>query len=152
MASSVRVDAQVNYLFSASTKNYVPVSGGTIPHLKTSTTAWQPEDEGYDNIPIGFTFKYNNENYTRTNVNVNGFIALGGTSLDIIFNSGAVYHGWPYFRNNLTRGIPYNKNPVIAPFWDDLVLPDTSHLVYKTTGTAPNRIFTIEWKIGRAHV
>ncbi len=146
MALSGIVNAQVNYLFSASSKPYVPVTGGTSPHLETNFTGWEAADEGYANIPIGFTFKYNNENYTQANVCVNGFITLGATSLDIIFPSGAILNGYPYFKNNLTYSPPYNKRPVIAPFWDDLVLPDTSNLVYKTTGAAPFRVFTIEWK------
>ncbi|MEO6813208.1 MAG: hypothetical protein ABI172_04715, partial [Ginsengibacter sp.] len=138
LAFSINSKAQLNYLFSATSRTYVPVTGGITPHLTTDYAAWAPEDEGFAAVPIGFTFKYNDENYTQANVDVNGFITLGGT-LDVFYN-------YPYFRNNLATAPPYNKRPVIAAFWDDLLLPDTSHLVYKTTGRAPFRVFTIEWK------
>jgi len=138
LAFSINSKAQINYLFSATSRPYVPVTGGITPHLTTDYTAWEPEDEGFATIPIGFTFKYNDESYTQANVDVNGFITLGST-LDVFYN-------YQYFRNNLATAPAYNKRPIIAAFWDDLLLPDTSHLVYKTTGHAPFRVFTVEWK------
>src|SRR5204863_4189258 len=36
-------------------------------------------------------------------------------------------------------------NAALYPFWDDLQLDSQSHVTTKTTGTAPNRAFTIEW-------
>lgn len=137
-ALTIQSNAQVNYIFSASSTPYVPVTGGTTPHLLTDYSEWAPEDEGFATIPIGFTFKYNDDNYTQANVDVNGFITLGG-SLDVFYN-------YPYFTNRLANAPDYNKRPVIAAFWDDLLLLDTSDLVYKTTGHAPFRVFTVEWK------
>ncbi len=136
---SIQANAQVNYLFSASSKPYIPVTGGISPHLVSDYPGvWEVEDEGFATIPIGFTFNYNGENYSEANVDVNGFITLGGT-LDVFYN-------YPYFKNRLANAPPYNKRPVIAAFWDDLLLLDTLDLVYKTTGNAPFRVFTIEWK------
>lgn len=136
---AAHVKAQVNYLFSANSIPYVPVSGGITPHLLSDYPGvWELTDEGFATVPIGFDFVYNMENYTQANVCVNGFITLGGT-LDIFYN-------YPYYKNTIAWAPPYNKRPIIAPLWDDLVLSDTSMLVYKTTGTAPFRVFTIEWK------
>src|SRR6185312_4128340 len=130
--------AQLNYLFSASTRPYTPVTNGIAPHLQSDYEKWEVEDEGFARVPIGFTFRYDGEPYSHANIHVNGFITLKD-SLNIFYN-------YPYFTNRLKNAPPYNKRPVIAAFWDDLVLPDTLSLVYKTTGRAPFRVFTVEWK------
>jgi len=138
LALSFNCNAQLNYLFSATTRPYVPVTGGITPPLITDYTAWEARDEGFGRVPIGFTFKYDGENYTHANVDVNGFITLKD-SLNVFYN-------YPYFQNHLASAPPYDKRPVIAAFWDDLLLADTLDLVYKTTGHAPFRVFTVEWK------
>ncbi len=107
-------------------------------HLVTDYAGWETRDEGFGRVPIGFTFKYDGENYTMANVDVNGFITLK--------DSLNVWYNYPYFNNNLAYAPAYNKRPVIAAFWDDLLLADTLDLVYKTTGHAPFRVFTVEWK------
>ncbi len=140
LALSIHSSAQLNYLFSSSSRPYVPVTGGIAPHLISDYVKWEVEDEGLARIPIGFTFNYDHKDYTEANVSVNGFITLG-----TFFST---YYNIRYFLNSLARG-PYSypgERPVIAPFWDDLVIPDTLSLVYKTTGHAPFRVFTIEWK------
>lgn len=135
---SITSSAQLNYLFSSSTRQYVPVTNGITPHLQSDYVNWEVEDEGFARVPIGFTFKYDGEDYSFANIDVNGFITLKD-SLNIFYN-------YPYFTNRLKSAPAYNKRPVIAAFWDDLLLPDTFSLVYKTTGRAPFRIFTVEWK------
>lgn len=140
LALSIHSSAQLNYLFSAGSRPYVPVTGGIAPHLISDYVKWEVEDEGLARIPIGFTFNYDHKDYTQANVSVNGFITFG-TFFSTAWN-------FRYFNNNLARGpIAWGyQRSVIAPFWDDLLLPDTLSLVYKTTGRAPNRVFTIEWK------
>jgi hypothetical protein len=40
-------------------------------------------------------------------------------------------------------------NNLIAPHWDDLLLTGATDGIYtSTSGTAPNRIFNIEWRGG----
>ena len=141
LALSINSNAQLNYLFSATSRPYVPVTGGTTPHLISYQTNYELSDEGIATIPIGFTFNYNGENHKEVNVSINGFITLG-TPFSINYN---------LFRNFLANGPFLNlyPRPVIAAFWDDLYLVDTANLVYKTTGHAPFRVFTIEWKKAR---
>jgi hypothetical protein len=139
-------NAQVNYNFAATTENYTPVSGGIVPTLTSSNPAWETADEGFVNgIPVGFTFNYNGIDYTTVNINVNGFITLGSP-----FEANPNYK---YFENSLKYGaqLPSGNNarPVIAPLWDDLYLVNSDNLVYKTSGIAPQRVFTIEWKQAR---
>ena len=125
---SIHSYAQINYLFSATTRPYVPVSNGIVPHLINSGNH-EPADEGGATIPVGFTFKYNGKNYTQANVNANGYITLG-TAPDGYYI---------FYVNNLKTG-PFGtlyQRPLLAPLWDDLYLVDTANLVYKTTGFAP---------------
>ncbi|MBX2930887.1 MAG: T9SS type A sorting domain-containing protein [Chitinophagaceae bacterium] len=124
--------AQINYSFTTSITNFNTVTNGTMPFLSGNGT--DPlADEGYVNyIPIGFSFQYNGGNtYEEVGISTNGFISFSELS-----NS--------YIQNNLTSGA-LGERPLIAPLWDDLDLSITSNLTYTTTGTAPNRIFTVEW-------
>lgn len=130
--------AQLNYLFSASSRPYIPVTNGIAPHLKSDNVRWEVEDEGFARVPIGFNFKYNGENYRYANIHVNGFITFKD-SLDIFWE-------YPYYLNNLKRLPNYYKRAILAAFWDDLLMLDTLSMVYKTTGIAPFRVFTVEWK------
>lgn len=65
IALAGHANAQVNYLFSASSAPYVPDTIGISPHLKINFNKWEAADEVYANIPVGFTFNYNNVNYTQ---------------------------------------------------------------------------------------
>ena len=38
--------------------------------------------------------------------------------------------------------------PLLAPFWDNLNM-STGGVYYQTTGTAPSRVFTLEWNNAR---
>jgi hypothetical protein len=101
LALSINSNAQLNYLFSPTTRPYVPVTGGITPHLIKSPFDYPPpsrtvEDEGFATIPIGFTFNYDYKNYTHVNVSVNGFITLGDSFSTRI--TGNLY------RNSLAMG------------------------------------------------
>lgn len=67
--------AQVSsYVFSQFTGTYIPltVSGGT-----TVATGFQ-DDNVYGNVPIGFSFVYNNITYTAVGLSSNGWMSFGG--------------------------------------------------------------------------
>jgi hypothetical protein len=69
---------QVNYGFSATTRAYVPVSGGITPPFINIPYDYNLDvaassDEGLgDSIPIGFTFNYNGVNHNYINIDANG--------------------------------------------------------------------------------
>lgn len=97
--------------------NGIPLSGGTT-------------DEGYYNsLPIGFSFNYANGDHSTVSVSTNG---------------------WMTFDQNITAPTPGNSlsmaglRPLLAPLWDDLSMAQGS-VYYQTTGTAPYRVFTVEW-------
>jgi subtilisin family serine protease len=81
------------------------------------------------NLPFGFSFY--GTSYTSVNVSSNGNLHFGTASTAYsnvcIPNTGA-------------------PNAMIAALWDDLYLPGGGAIYYATTGAAPNRIFTVEWR------
>ncbi|MFY7964540.1 MAG: T9SS type A sorting domain-containing protein [Chitinophagaceae bacterium] len=141
--------AQLNYTVSFPTATYSAITG-TSPTLSMAyppdlaATEGVPEtDEGAANgIAFPFPVKFNGTTYNTFNISTNGFISLGA-ELDT-FN---VFWG-----NNLNSG-PYNgvandarnTRPLIAPLWDDLDMQAATNIVYNTSGTAPNRVFTVQW-------
>ena len=124
--------SQINYSFTTANTTYTPLSGGNPVYLTGNGTETLA-DEGYVNyIPIGFMFTYNSGgSFDELAISTNGFI-----SFSELTNS--------YFLNNLTSGSS-GERPVIAALWDDLDVSLTSNITYATTGTAPNRVFTVEW-------
>lgn len=112
------------YIFSAYTGTYTPLTGGTpVPSI-------QADDANFQNIPIGFTFPFTTGNYTVLSACSNGFLSLSNSSSNTLTNSsgGATSYG-----------------PLMMPLWDDQNGSPAGQASYKTTGTAPNRVFTFEF-------
>ena len=131
---------QVNYVFKSFQSAYTPLTNGVNPALDNPTPiGYYEDDEGFANqVEIGFNFNFNQLNYTKLNINVNGFVTFGEGFLQDV--------GEKYHTNNLMSGPSQaNTRPLIAPLWDDLRLNNNQSLKYLTTGTTPNRIFTVEW-------
>ncbi|MBS1585758.1 MAG: T9SS type A sorting domain-containing protein [Bacteroidetes bacterium] len=120
------------YLVAPITATYTPVAGTPISVTGTM-------NDGYaTGIPIGFNFYFDGSPtpYTTVDVSTNGFASLGSP----LTNSTPA--------NNLTSGLigPPNSRPIVAPLWDDLDLTAFGGAMsYATTGSAPNRVFTVEW-------
>jgi hypothetical protein len=113
-----------DYSFIASSGTYTPLAGGTS--LPTSTD----DDLMAGPLPLGFSFTFLGTNYTEAYVSSNGVVS---------FNSNAL----PLFSNNLANA-PASMRPAVVPFWDGLV-GGSGSASYLTTGTAPNRVFTVEY-------
>ena len=112
------------YVFSQSLGTYTALTGGTF--LGTATN----DDTNFNANPIGFTFNYAGTDYTQFSVNSNGFIAMGATVVSSY--------------TSLSSG---TSNNVIAALNRDLQGGGgSSQLSYLTTGTAPNRVLTVEFK------
>ena len=99
-----------------------PLSGGT---------SGPTGDEGEQVLPIGFNFVYLGVTYTQVRASTDGWISLNQST------SSAGYYN-PYL---FTAAAP---NTTLAPWWDDLNATG-GHVYYKTDGTAPNRVVTVEW-------
>jgi hypothetical protein len=101
----------------------------------TTITGITGDDFGVGNLPIGFAFIYNGTNFSVFGASSNGFIELGGTS-SYTSNSGA---GWTPSTNALA-----GRANIIAPLWDDNNTTGGT-VIYSTTGTAPNRMLTVQF-------
>lgn len=121
-----QVNAQnMKYEYSLSSSSFTPISGASGFTLIGSF------DEGYSTpTPIGFTFNYLGVPYDSFQVSTNGFLRLGSGLTNATASNALA---------GTLRGI-------IAPLWDDLSIADSASLTYVVTGTAPNRVLTVEWR------
>lgn len=121
LMSICALSAQITnyYTFSATTETYSAITGTTIPTAIGDNVMSNPVD-------IGFTFNYGLNSYTQVKVSSNGYVTLGtapGSSAN----------------NMLISTIC----PILAPLWDDTYLQGSAR--YVLTGTAPNRVFTVQF-------
>jgi len=112
------------YSFSQTSGTYTEITGGTV--LGTNAN----DNECFNAIPLGFTFTYNGVDYTEVSVQTNAFIAFGSTV------------------TNSTMAISSSTatNNIVAALNRDIKSRDNGELSYLLSGTAPNRVFTVQWK------
>lgn len=103
-------------------------SQGTYSEITGSLCDATGDDDISSPVPIGFNFNYCGKYYTRVIISTNGWI-----SPDTIIGSSNSY-------NNLSSTYYF---PFIAPLWDNLSCTD---IRYSLSGSAPDRIFTVQWK------
>ncbi len=113
-----------SYSFSAQSGTFTEITGGT------GVGVIQTDEDISGSIPIGFNFNYCGNTYTDVIASSNGFLSFGAPPYAIGYND-------PFNLNDL--------KPALFPLWDDLG-GDPGTASYITTGTAPNRIFTFEFK------
>ncbi|GAB3876783.1 hypothetical protein GCM10028824_35170 [Hymenobacter segetis] len=125
-------------------------TAGTYTDLAATGTAIataNTDDANSAAQPIGFTFTYNGTAFTQFVLNTNGFLKLGATApsaADLFLpESGTATQEDPIYSADAA-----DVN-IIAPFNFDLTAGSaaggTEYRV-ATTGTAPNRVCTIQWK------
>ncbi|GAB4327091.1 MAG: hypothetical protein OHK0038_00700 [Flammeovirgaceae bacterium] len=109
----------------------LPLSGGTFSITNYNFYGF------YNDIPIGFKFKYLGKEVTEISASLEGWVLLGE---DIIYRNGYYYNTYNYQLNN------GNLNPTIAPFWGEYMnFIRESRFSFTTIGNAPNRIFVAQW-------
>ncbi len=134
-----------------SVANYTParttgITYNSISATGTSFASWRNGTDLDDNrsgfTPIGFTFYYLGVPYTTFNISTNGFIDLSSSTA---VGSGTGAYGYANTQFSATGGTLLS----LAPLYDDLIAPAggslSGNFKYLTTGSAPNRILTIEW-------
>jgi uncharacterized lipoprotein YmbA len=118
------------YSFANSTGTYTETSASatTLAAVRADTAISAAQN-------IGFTFVYEGINYNQFTMSSNGFIALGASNTSALTTND-------FSTANAT------SRPIIAPLWDDLDggTPASSSARYEVTGTAPNRVLTVEWR------
>jgi len=111
-----------DYQFTSTAGTYTEITGGTL-------TAVTDDDDGED-LTLPFTFTYCGVAYTTARVSANGWLEMGQAYTD---------DGYTNTWASTTI------KPIIAPLWDDLHGAGAA-IRYETTGDAPNRVFTMQWK------
>ncbi|MCS6916854.1 MAG: GEVED domain-containing protein [Chitinophagales bacterium] len=121
------VQAQVaNYTFTSFNGTFTSIVGqsGTVQVTDFA------DDQAYGTFPIGFTFAFNNNDYTTFGISANGFISMGVVPVSVTspINLGST-------------------NNVISAMSADLYGLSSSgaKISYQTSGTAPNRVLTVEF-------
>lgn len=136
--SSLQMNAQLNV-------NAQTVAGGagsdydlqSITYVPRTPTTWTNvsllDDAVSGAIGIPFTFTFYGANYNNLYISSNGFVTFNAGSPNGCCAGQALPNG----------GAPNN---LIALCWEDLDPPEGSGVIrYGTWGTAPNRIFVIEY-------
>lgn len=132
LSLDVRSQALSTYCFSPSSGTYTPIAGGTP--LATIQT-----DDAINgtSVPIGFTFTLAGNNYTHIWPSSNCWFKLG----DSVITAPANTYNFAY-----NAAAAY---PIMMPFSHDAYGGGNpgqgAAASYLTTGTAPNRVFTMEW-------
>ena len=90
-------------------------------------------DDCVNAITLPFTFRLYNQPFSTVNASSNGNLQFNSAITDYI-----------------NACLPYPTfDSAILPHWDDMLLTGTNQGIYtSTSGTAPNRIFNIEWTGG----
>jgi uncharacterized repeat protein (TIGR01451 family) len=112
------------FAFTQTLGTYTEIISGTVYGTASN------DDQSFAAIDLGFTFYYDGDPYTQISIQSNGWVAMG---------SAIASSYYP-----LSTG---TTNNVIAALGRDLQgNGTTSELMSLMEGTAPNRVFTIQWK------
>lgn len=136
LSGSLFAQVASKYVFSSSTNNaYNQITGGTVLNVSTGAAGGSVDDDDYFYVPFGFSFFYNGISYTHGWVNCNGYVKLGANP--------------PLYTYSFGPAISYEPN-TIAAFSNDLAgkgaTSSTSNLRVETQGTAPYRVFVVQFK------
>lgn len=117
---NVSSDFSKPYIFTAGTDGYSDLVGGV------KVPAVQVDDAISSALPIGFTFRFGGFPVDKFYMSSNGFISFAS-------------------RVNAAPVLNVTKDQVIAPLIDNLN-GYGGEASYATSGTAPNRVLTVQWK------
>ena len=124
---------QANVGFTAAQYGFSAGTGTTLDPMIGSTQVIGVSDDDTPTaapVNIGFTFNYEGVNYTQYSVSPDGWLLLGGAT--------AV--------SQFTNAVTSSTNvPKIYPYWDDLATGIDGNVQVLVTGSAPNRIFIVQW-------
>ena len=112
----------------------VPFDWTDISGTGTLLTEISDTDDDYQSdVPIGFTFNFAGTDYTHLEPTSNGVISLDQEQEDEYNNESLPTSEW--------------EGAALFPWWDDLYTEDEygGDIFAQTVGTAPNRIFIIQY-------
>ena len=116
------------------------VAGSTV--IATANT----DDDNSAAQPIGFSFSFNGTAFTQFVLNTNGLIRLGSAGPSVTNMFGVYENGQSAGIDPVSSPSPADVN-LLMPFNFDLTAgTGTPEYRVATTGTAPNRVCTVQWK------
>jgi hypothetical protein len=119
-----------NLRFTNAPATYEPITGGTsLVAAGTAIGAVSPVTN------IGFTFKFQGEDYTQFSVNAAGLLKLGSVAVTT---------------ESANSAITATNRPKIYALWDAFSTGTAASgggVVSSLTGTAPNRVLTVQWRV-----
>ena len=131
LAYAGNVKAQAGtYSFAASSGTFTPIVGDS------NLSSVEADSYISSAQSIGFNFDFEGITYTQFKMSSNGIISFNMT-------------GTSNLTGNDLDNVAANSRPLLAPLWDDhdgnsgSAAP--SKAGYVVTGTAPNRVLTVEW-------
>ncbi|OON69739.1 fibronectin type III domain-containing protein [Hymenobacter sp. CRA2] len=127
-ATAGRAQTLNGYTFQAAAGTYAPLSTGAQP-----LPALQTDDALATRVPLGFSFVLGSYYYTDVSISSNGWLSFDAHGVP---TSSSPESGSLYFRRV--------GDAFLAPLWADLSGAGGTAR-YATTGTAPNRVFAMEW-------
>ena len=144
LTGAAALPTQAQFAYTAGGASVTTQAYAALGASGTPITLANNDDANSAPQNIGFTFNYGTQPFTQFIFNTNGFIKLGSTppsAADLYYTDAQTYT--PI--SALESTDPADVN-IIAPFNFDLE-PGTGTVGFKmaTTGTAPNRVCTIEW-------
>tara|TARA_R100001086_G_scaffold133667_3_gene69465 strand:- start:6726 stop:7964 length:1239 start_codon:yes stop_codon:yes gene_type:complete len=116
------------------TRELQSVDGGLLALTSPTTVISAGTDTGSAAVALGFTFSYDDVDYTSCTVYSDGWLRFAGT--------------WPasQYENNVFDNLS-NTSVSLHPWHDDLITQaSTGYVRHETLGSAPNRYCVIEWR------
>ncbi|HEU4719129.1 MAG TPA: PKD domain-containing protein [Bacteroidia bacterium] len=145
-AFCVKAQSVANYAVTRTTGiTYSSIMSTGVPCNSWRNSATFEEDDNRSNpVDIGFDFWYDGTRYTSLCISTNGYIDFSSTT-----DNGGPTTG-PYGYSNTQFTAPNGTLLALAPFYDDMTTqgatdPLGNSIRTQLSGTAPNRVFTIEW-------
>ncbi len=109
----------------------------TVLNSSNPTSVSLSDDEHSGVVPIGFTFNYYGNNYTQCVISSNNYITFN------LANANN-FSPWSINFNVPDASTTEIQNAILGP-WQDINPGAGGNVRYATVGTAPNRIFVVEY-------
>lgn len=111
---------------------YTCESGAGYAYIEATQDTQLYQDDGLVTLELPFPFTFYGTTYTELEASVNGNLQFGNRN--------------PMFLNSCLDTAPAaGMGDMIAAYWDDLDLSFSGFLETEVVGTAPERIFVVEW-------
>ncbi len=137
LAVMVASAAQAQYSVTSASVPYQPLTGATPVALSNNGAIWPAHDEGFANVPLGFTFTYYGAPFTSVGISSNGLLLFGAAAAECSYAMSAGLACTGVGKIPDTARTPHQ---FIAPWSDDLASP-TGQIRYVKTATD----FTVEF-------